>query len=55
MSTPPNIVVDTRPRNERFRGAGGGLGAAFCGVWIWAEENLSRVEEARARFDQRAG
>ena len=33
---------------------GASLGAAFCGVWIWAEENLARVEESRARFDQRA-
>jgi DNA-binding HxlR family transcriptional regulator len=29
------------------------LGAAFCGVWIWAEENLRKVEEARRRFDER--
>jgi DNA-binding HxlR family transcriptional regulator len=29
------------------------LGAAFCGVWIWAEENLARVEAARATFDAR--
>jgi DNA-binding HxlR family transcriptional regulator len=27
------------------------LGAAFCGVWIWAEENLDRVFAARAAFD----
>ena len=30
------------------------LGAAFCGVWIWAEENLARIEEARRAFDDRA-
>ncbi|WP_416356540.1 winged helix-turn-helix transcriptional regulator [Aureimonas phyllosphaerae] len=30
------------------------LGAAFCGVWIWAEENLRRVEAAREAFDQSA-
>ena len=30
------------------------LSAAFCGVWVWAAENLSKVEEARARFDRRA-
>jgi DNA-binding HxlR family transcriptional regulator len=30
------------------------LSAAFCGVWVWAAENLSRVEEARARFDKKA-
>ncbi len=29
------------------------LGAAFCGVWVWAGENLSRVEEARSAFDRR--
>jgi DNA-binding HxlR family transcriptional regulator len=27
------------------------LGAAFCGVWTWAEDNLERIEAARARFD----
>lgn len=30
------------------------LGAAFCGVWIWAEENLSRIEAARQSFDNRS-
>jgi DNA-binding HxlR family transcriptional regulator len=30
------------------------LSAAFCGVWVWTAENLSKVEEARARFDKRA-
>lgn len=39
----------------RLTDLGASLGAAFCGVWIWAEDNLARVEEARARFDQRAG
>ena len=27
------------------------LGAAFCGVWVWAAENLSAIEDARQRFD----
>ncbi len=27
------------------------LGAAFCGVWVWAVENLDRVEQARQTFD----
>ncbi len=27
------------------------LAAAFCGVWMWAEENLERIERARAAFD----
>jgi DNA-binding HxlR family transcriptional regulator len=28
------------------------LGAAFCGVWIWAAENLDEVESARRKFDK---
>ncbi len=27
------------------------LGAAFCGVWVWAVENLEGVEQARQAFD----
>ena len=27
------------------------LGAAFCGVWVWAAENLKQVERARRKFD----
>jgi DNA-binding HxlR family transcriptional regulator len=30
------------------------LGAAFCGVWVWAEENLAQVEQARGEFDGKA-
>jgi hypothetical protein len=30
-----------------------GLGAAFCGVWVWAAENLEHVEQARLRFEKR--
>jgi DNA-binding HxlR family transcriptional regulator len=30
------------------------LGAAFCGVWVWAEENLNQVEQARCAFDEKA-
>jgi DNA-binding HxlR family transcriptional regulator len=29
------------------------LGYAFCGVWIWAEEHLDRIEAARRSFDAR--
>ena len=29
------------------------LSAAFCGVWMWAEQHLSEVEKARAAFDQK--
>lgn len=28
------------------------LGAAFCGVWIWAEENYETIEQARRKFDE---
>jgi DNA-binding HxlR family transcriptional regulator len=31
------------------------LGAAFCGVWVWAAENLERVEQARLRFEKTGG
>src|ERR1700722_10551715 len=34
---------------------GMGLGAAFCGVWVWAAENLKQVEEARIKFDKSGG
>jgi DNA-binding HxlR family transcriptional regulator len=30
------------------------LSAAFCGVWVWAAENFSKVEAARSKFDKRA-
>ena len=35
----------------RLTDLGTSLGAAFCGVWIWAEENLARVESSRNAFD----
>ena len=28
------------------------LGAAFCGVWVWASDNLQEVERARRAFDK---
>src|SRR6202453_749131 len=31
------------------------LGAAFCGVWVWAAENLKDVERARVKFDKLDG
>ena len=37
----------------RLTDLGLSLGAAFCGVWTWAEENLTRIEGARAAFDAR--
>ena len=39
----------------RLTELGTSLGAAFCGVWIWAEENLPKVEASRKAFDTRAG
>lgn len=35
----------------RLTDLGKSLGAAFCSVWIWAEQNLDRVETARENFD----
>ncbi len=29
------------------------LSAAFCGVWVWAAENLVDVEKARREFDEK--
>ncbi len=37
----------------RLTDLGAGLGAAFCGVWLWAEQNLARIEAARAAFADR--
>jgi DNA-binding HxlR family transcriptional regulator len=43
------------PRVEyRLTELGTGLGAAFCGVWIWAADHLREVEQARHAFDERA-
>ena len=38
----------------RLSDLGQGLGEAFCGVWLWAEANLEKVEGARSQFDARA-
>ena len=38
----------------RLTELGMSLGAAFCGVWMWASDNLDRVEEARQTFDRKA-
>lgn len=43
------------PRVEyRLTDLGLSLGAAFCGVWIWAAENLQRIETSRRAFDEKA-
>lgn len=31
------------------------LGAAFCGVWVWAADHLDQVEQSRQTFDQANG
>jgi DNA-binding HxlR family transcriptional regulator len=36
----------------KLTGLGMTLGAAFCGVWVWAAENLADVETARREFDR---
>ena len=42
------------PRVEyRLTELGMSLGAAFCGVWIWAADHLEKVEQARQAFDAR--
>lgn len=43
------------PRVEyRLTDLGLTLGEAFCGVWIWAKDNLDRIEAARAEFNSRS-
>ncbi len=42
------------PRVEyKLTELGFSLGAAFCGVWIWAAAHLRQVEDARNSFDER--
>lgn len=42
------------PRVEyRLTDLGLGLGAAFCGVWVWAQDNLDAIDLARATYDER--
>jgi DNA-binding HxlR family transcriptional regulator len=41
---PPKVEYRLTPLGET-------LGAAFCGVWEWAEANRERVEAAREAFD----
>lgn len=35
----------------RLTDLGHSLSEAFCGVWLWAEANLERIEAARQTFD----
>lgn len=43
---PPRVDYRLTPLGES-------LGAAFCGVWLWAEANLDGVAAAREAFDAR--
>ncbi|MFT4056521.1 MAG: helix-turn-helix domain-containing protein [Novosphingobium sp.] len=43
---PPRVDYALTPLGET-------LSEAFCGVWMWAEANLDRVERAREEFDAR--
>lgn len=36
----------------RLTDLGFSLAEAFCGVWLWAEKNLDRIEASRASFDK---
>lgn len=44
---PPKVEYKLTP-------LGFSLGAAFCGVWVWAAENLKQVEDARRTFNDKA-
>ncbi len=48
------VHAEVPPRVEyRLTDLGLSLGAALCGVWVWAEQNLKKIERARLAFDQR--
>ena len=44
---PPRVEYELTP-------LGLTLGGAFCGVWVWASDNLKAVEQARQAFDRKA-
>ena len=44
---PPRVEYELTP-------LGLTLGGAFCGVWVWASDNLPAVEGARDAFDAKA-
>src|SRR5271167_4043534 len=44
---PPKVEYKLTP-------LGMSLGAAFCGVWVWAARHLEQVEKARRAFDRRS-
>ena len=44
---PPRVEYELTP-------LGLTLGGAFCGVWVWASDNLKAVDKARHAFDARS-
>ena len=44
---PPRVEYELTP-------LGLTLGGAFCGVWVWASDNLKAVEKARQAFDAKS-
>lgn len=47
------VHAEVPPRVQyRLTDLGLSLGAAFCSVWVWAEQNLAHIERARSKFDQ---
>ncbi len=43
------------PRVEyKLTDLGLSLGAAFCGVWVWAEKHRAQIERSRRAFAARA-
>lgn len=36
----------------RLTSLGLSLSAAFCGVWMWAEQHIGQIEQAREEFDR---
>jgi DNA-binding HxlR family transcriptional regulator len=42
---PPRVEYSLTP-------LGRSLSAAFCGVWIWAEQNYDEITKARERFQK---
>jgi DNA-binding HxlR family transcriptional regulator len=48
------VYPEVPPRVEyALTDLGYDLGEAFCGVWHWAERNITRIERARAEYDAR--
>ena len=48
----PRTVFPVIPPHVEYEltDLGRSLGAAFCGVWIWAEEHRATIMEARRKF-----